>query len=274
MAVDGDLDALSHIAFPRALFGLFAQVALVLSGFFALTAAYEAACLRWLIEGRSRGPLGFSFDAEARRIYAGYWLWAFLYLVIAVAVGSLFGALAMGLVALGVDVNAVDQPASPLQVAARLTQGGVTAAIGVRFAPAAALAMARGRLSFLNAWAMTRPMFWPLFSAYAALYALLAGALSLTWGFGAAALFGGVLPKIAALGAGPDPQVVLGILGNALLEPRAGLIGLILLAAHLLIAALFMVALFGVNARVAMDCDTSFRPSEARAGTQGRGPAL
>jgi len=252
MAVDGDLEALSRIAFPSPLFGLFAQFVLVLFGYFAISAAYEAACLRWLIATRVEGRLGFSFAAEARRIYVGYWAWAALFLVITVGVASLFGALAMGLVALGVDINAVDQPTSPLQVAARLTQIGVIAALGTRFAPTAALSLTREGLSFTAAWSVTRPIFAPLLVSYTALYALLVAALLSVWTIGAALLFGGVVPKIAALGAGPDPQVVLGILGNALLEPRAGVIGFILLAVHAVIAPIFMVALFGVNARVAM----------------------
>lgn len=257
MAVDGDLQALSHIPFPPVLFGLFAQCVLVLFCYFALSAAYEACCLRWLIQGRQEGLLGFDFGPDERRIYAGYWVWGLLYLTVWVAIGGVFGALAMGLVALGVDVDAVDQPASPLQVAARLAQLGVIAAIGIRFAPAAALSIARGRLSFASAWLETKPRFASLAMSYAALYALLAAALAATWALGALALFSGAFPTIAALGPGPDPQVVLGILGNALLEPRAGLIGFILLAVHLAIAPVFMVALFGVNARVAL----SARPS-------------
>ena len=38
-------------------------------------AAYEAACLRWMLRGEAPGLVGFTFDHDMWRVYGVYWCW-------------------------------------------------------------------------------------------------------------------------------------------------------------------------------------------------------
>lgn len=55
-----------------------------------LFAAYEAACLRWLVRGERAGVLGLSLGADTWRVFATYWVWIGLLIVFCTAVAGFY----------------------------------------------------------------------------------------------------------------------------------------------------------------------------------------
>jgi len=78
-------------AFIGGVFGLIGTVFLILIVFYLALAAYEAACLRWIIRGEAPGFFGWRFDNDMWRVYGIYWCW----LVIHYAVGFATSVVAM-----------------------------------------------------------------------------------------------------------------------------------------------------------------------------------
>ncbi|HYD88488.1 MAG TPA: hypothetical protein VEA80_13515 [Vitreimonas sp.] len=150
---------------------------------FILVAAYEAACLRWMIHGEVKGLFGLTLGADTWRVYGGYWAWAIFSGILSVAV----------IVAFPFVYSFAIERLGPSAPAARwgplaLLSVVITYAC-VSFAPANATSMAKRSSSFFSAWIVSRGRFWHLLVAYAVvwgIYVLIAGGLAvgaLVWLF-------------------------------------------------------------------------------------------
>jgi hypothetical protein len=64
-------------------FGLVGSAFLLMIPLYLCVAAYEAACLRWMIRGEAPGLFGWRFDDDTWRVYGVYWCW----LAVKMAVG-------------------------------------------------------------------------------------------------------------------------------------------------------------------------------------------
>jgi hypothetical protein len=166
------------------MFLLIGSVFLLLFPLYFAFAAYEAACLRWMIRGEAPGLFGFAFDHDMWRVYGVYWCWFIGQMAISYAMSILllpFTFAAMGQILAGGRVTPNDFPHWMLtvQLPLALLQYAPLLFFGVRFAPAAATCVARRRFSFFEAWTVTRDRFWAMFGSFAVLWliAVLAGAV-------------------------------------------------------------------------------------------------
>jgi len=128
-----------------------------------LFAAFEAACLRWLVRGESGGGLlGLTFGADTWRVLATYFVWLGLFIAFAILV-AVFYALCVVVANMGGPARLVALllgALAPLGFIALMIWGGV------RFAPAAANSIARRRFAFFEAPRITRGRFWELLGSF------------------------------------------------------------------------------------------------------------
>jgi hypothetical protein len=222
--------------FGAALIGFFFLVAL-----YVLAAAYEAACLRWMIRREAPGWFGLNLGADTWRVYSGYWVWFLIQMAVSMVVSIVMMPLTfMAMIPAG-DVAPEAQMASLLgmQFLVAVVQYAVLIFIGVRFAPAAATSIARRRFSFFEAWKVTRGRFWALFGSFFILMIayLIVLAIFMT------AVFATIYNATGGLGGAgaPDP--------SAIFQPNvlASFGGLYVLLVGT--GVLYVVLSFGVNAR-------------------------
>jgi hypothetical protein len=141
--------------------GLIGLVALV------LFAAFEAACLRWLVRGESGGGLlGLTAGADTWRVFATYFVWLALFIVFCIVIG-LFYVMTGFIANIGGPARIVAMllgALAPIAFLALLIWGAVT------FAPAAATSIARRRFAFFEAPRVTRARFWELLGSFVILW--------------------------------------------------------------------------------------------------------
>ena len=126
-------------------------------------AAYEAACLRWLIRGEAGGGLmGLRFGADTWRVFCVYLLWIVFGIVFVVALVLFYVALNM----LGGPGGAMRMVAILIGALAPLGLIALLIWLSTRLAPAAATSVARGKIAFFGAWGVTHGRFWPLLGAF------------------------------------------------------------------------------------------------------------
>jgi len=211
-----------------------------------LFAAYEAACLRWMIRGETKGLFGLALDDDTWRIYGIYWVWFLL-----IMLGSIAFLIVMAI--LGGVIASTAGADSPVMFVLPLLFFIVPIYFSTRLAPAAATAVAERRFAFFDAWTTSSDRFWALFGAFFLLwlvYILLTCALSLGW------LSWAVGPRLMEIfAASSDPAAMSIAINQATMEamtaPGGMLIYLGVSAVTWIIAIIFYVALFGVNARAA-----------------------
>jgi hypothetical protein len=225
---------------------------LVLSVFVVLVlhyiamAAYEAGSLKWMIRGEVDGPLGLSLGADTWRIYSTYWIWFLLNLAFSIVMGVL-RAVVMGVVAVG---SGGDPTSMLVLFPVLLLEYALMAFFAVRLAPAAATSIARRQFSFFQAWTVTRGRFWALFGAFALIYLIYLAIWAVLLGVGGATMLTGL--GAAFMQAGGNPDTAAAALMAALFSPAnwaaLGVLYIVMLA----MGMVFMVAVFGVNARAAI----------------------
>lgn len=128
-------------------------------------AAFESACLRWMIRGERSSPFGLHFGADMWRVYGTYWAWLVYAIVCVIAffivlfIAGLVGGAAGG----ASGTNGVGG-----WLAAALIFVGCLAwvFVTVRLAPAAAASVGAGKFAPFKAWGATRGRFWALFGAF------------------------------------------------------------------------------------------------------------
>ncbi|MBL8537208.1 MAG: hypothetical protein JNM59_07370 [Hyphomonadaceae bacterium] len=210
-------------------------------------AAFEAACLRWLVRNETSGFLGLGLGADTWRVFALYWIWflcglIFLALVVAfyVALRAVSGLhAALGVVTVFVGALA------PLGLAALVIWAGV------RLSPAAALSIAYKRLVFLDAWKATRGKFWPALGAFVLVivgYIIAATILDAILRIPFATVLTPVWHDVV-LNNG-DPENLLRALRDTFSQPQYIAFGLLYAAVIAAVVCVFYVAYYGVNARL------------------------
>jgi hypothetical protein len=239
------------------MFGIFGWLFLLLIPFYFATAAFEAACLRWMIRGEAPGLFGLTFDHDMWRVYGVYWVWFLALLVVNFAASLLMlplmfvmmgDVMAQG----GTTPNSAEMFELQLKVQSlSLLQYIPLAFIGIRFGPAAATSVARKEFSFFEAWKVTRDRFLPLLGSYALLWFLMAVAFAVSCAVFYSAMFGPLISDVIA--AWPSlPETVFERYRDAFFTPsNMMLIGVAYLFNLALLLA-YTVLSYGINARAVL----------------------
>jgi hypothetical protein len=237
--------------------GLFVWTFVFLFPFFIATAAYEAACLRWMIRGEAPGPFGMVLNNDAWRVWGVYWIWLIVHIVVGFATSMLMFPI-MFMMMGDVIVQGGPEPDSAavmeLQLklqALSLIQYVPLAFIGIRLGPAAATSIARKQFSFFEAWRVTEDRFWALFGSYALLWLIFGIAHVAVFAAVYGALFGPLIADIVA--AWPDlpadaPERYLSIFAAPQSWATIGIGYLVGLALSLS----YSVLSYGINARAVL----------------------
>lgn len=233
---------------PQSVMALGGWYFLCLIFFYLLLAAYEAACLRWMIRGETKGVFGLALDGDTWRVYFTYWIWFFLliavYFVVAiVVVGTVAGA-AMG--AQG-NPDALGAMGPLALIVALLVIAGLIY-FGVRFAPAAATSVAKRRFAFFDAWTVTKGRFWALLGAFVLLWLMYFVGVIILSTIASFAMAGSMMSQMQTGAEPATPEQAMAMFASpSVWIPLAIVYGLMIVGAFV-----FYVALFGVNARAAL----------------------
>ena len=226
---------------------------LFMLAYYILFAAYEAACLKWLVRGETGGFFGLSLGADTWRVWLSYWVWLvvllgfyFLFFIaLAVAGGGAFVAMGGG----GDKNGAAGGAAALVMILVCLAVFAAVIYVAVRLAPATATSIIAKRFAFFDAWKATKGRFWSLFGAFVLLWVLyfisaiiIEIVIGIVAGGTMAATFGG------AGGNNTDPSAVFAALTSPTMLVVFGLIYVAIFA----LAMTFLVAMYGVNARAAI----------------------
>jgi len=225
-----------------------------------LFAAFEAACLRWLVRGESGGGLlGLRFGADTWRVFAIYWIWVGLWLA-AIIVIALFYLLLRAIAGVHPAVQWI-----MLLIAALAPLGIIALAIwgSVRLAPAAAVTIRDQKLAFFRAWGETRRWFWPLLGAfvivaigYFVIAMIVQQVLSIPFNEPTQAL-------MADMMAGASSEEVMRRAIETFMTPGFIALGVIYLLVTQVMSFVFYIAYFGVNARAALAAKEEQAPESA-----------
>jgi hypothetical protein len=232
---------------PASVMAVGGWYALAMIFFYLLLASWEAACLRWMIRGETKGFFGLALDADTWRVYFTYWIWFFLliavYMVIVVVT---FGAVAGAALSAQGDPESLGAmaPAVLVIVPALLL---LLLFLGVRFAPAAATSIAKRRFAFFDAWTVTKGRFWAMLGAFVLLWLMYVVGVMILSGIGAFAMGAGMMSQMQTGAEPATAQEAFALFASpAVWVPLALCYGLMIVGAFV-----FYVALFGVNARAA-----------------------
>src|SRR6185312_10140082 len=173
------------LAFVSGAFGLIGTTFLLLIPLYIALAAYEAACLRWMIRGEAPGWFGWRFDDDTWRVYGIYWCWLVTHFAVGMVVGTLMMPIMFATMPIfnnggaPPDFQTMMRWQFTVQLPLTLVQYVPLIFLGVRLGPAAATSIARRRFSFLEAWTVTRGRFWELLGTFAVLWLVAAIAMAL-----------------------------------------------------------------------------------------------
>jgi hypothetical protein len=234
---------------PPSVMALVGWYMLFMIVFYLALAAYEAACLRWMIRGETKGFFGLALDGDTWRVYFTYWVWFFLaialYFVVTIAAVGVIAGIAVG-----------GGPQNDPSALASLGIGAIAACFlvlllfiyfAVRFAPAAATSVAKRRFAFFDAWTVTKGRFWALLGAFLLLWLMYVVGIFIFYAAIFVALGTSMWSQIASGGGPMSEQEAL-----AMFASPSVWIPLALVYALLIVGGfVFYVALFGINARAA-----------------------
>jgi hypothetical protein len=231
---------------PASVLSIFPAYVLFLFVYYLLFAAYEAACLKWMIRGESDGLFGLSLGADTWRVWAGYWIW-FLLLIAAYVVCGIVAFVFLGsLFAIGSTGD--PSAATSIGMIAPLLFLVILALVlffAVRLAPAAATSVARRKFAFFDAWTVTKGRFWELLGAFAMLFVMyLVAVMILSFGIVMAI---GMSAGSAAMNPNASQEDMMRVLASPQTIVPIVLIYLLIIA----VAFTWILAMFGVNARAA-----------------------
>lgn len=231
---------------PASVIALFPAYFLLMFVYYLLFAAYEAACLKWMIHGEVSGPFGISLGADTWRVWAGYWLWFLLF------VGAYIGFFIVALIFMG-SMFAIG-PTADASIAGSLVlivpfivllALVLIVYFAVRFAPAAATSIARRRFSFFQAWTVTKGRFWELLGSYVLLFIMYFVAVIIAC---VGIVFAITMSTGSTLQSGASSEEAMAAVFSSpsTIAPVAALYLLMLVAAFV-----WILMMFGVNARAA-----------------------
>jgi len=225
----------------------------VLAGLASLIvfAAFEAACLRWLVRGESGGGvLGLTPGADTWRVFAVYFAWLGLFIAFSILI-VLFYTLTTAIANIGGAARIIAMllgALAPLGFLALLIWGAV------RLAPAAATSIARRRFAFFAAPRVTRGRFWPLLGSFVILWVgcfvivLIVGSIIQMPAQSVMA------PVVADMMTGASSEI-----GPRMLEAMNSPVYLASMGAYTVFSAIasivLYIAMFGVNARAVLAAD-------------------
>lgn len=223
--------------------------ALALQGAIYLArAAYEAACLRWMIRGETGGLFGLTLGADTWRVVVCYLLWYVLLMALTIACTLVC---VLTFVAIGVASGAGQDPQNAvagLVIAAPLMMLAVLALLvifGVRLAPMAATAVGTRSWNYFDAWKVTRGKFWSLLGAFLIVVAIFAAVSVVLQTVFGVTILAGLIGHIAGLGEGATPEQVFAMLT----APEISIPIAVFAALMGVIGTIFYMAFAGVNAR-------------------------
>lgn len=234
---------------PQSVMAMGAWYVLFLFFFYLLLAAYEAACLRWMIRGETKGLFGLALDADTLRVYFGYWIWFFLlmaaYLVFVFAIVGTVAGTAMSGQGASPDALGAMGPVVVILLALLLV---ALIYFSVRFSPAAATSIAKRRFAFFDAWTVTKGRFWGLFGAFVLLWLMYIVGVFILSGVAGFAMAAGMMGQMQTGQEPATPQDAAAMFAQpSVWIPLAAIYGVMIIGAFV-----FYVALFGVNARAAV----------------------
>ena len=236
---------------PAGFFILFLTILPFLFAFYVLTAAFEAACLRWLVRGESGGGImGLSFGADTWRVYLVYWIWFFLYMAFSIIGGIVSGIVVMGAFMSGSRTGDLASMGGLIgaSLIVRLLLYFVFLYFAVRWAPASAMSVARKQFSFFESWDVTKSRFWPLFGSFLIVVLIALGIEIVLGGIVFGVAMSGAWSAIVAAGPTPTPAQTSAIL-SALFTPQNFAVLCGTYVVFLALALVLYVMFYGINAR-------------------------
>lgn len=221
-----------------------------------LLAAFEAACLRWMVRGEQGGGVfGLNAGADTWRIFGLYWVWLGLGLLSVCGVVLFYVALRFfgSLHPIAQTVGIIIGVLAPLAFAA------LAIFFAVRLSPAAANTIGRKSFSFFGVWPLTRGKFWNLLGGfviavvgYLVVQTIVGGVLGIP-------INNAVQSTMFEIMHGTPGATAFARLRETFLSPmNIGLLAIYLIAVRA-VALVFVVAWFGINA-------SAVRSDEAPAG--------
>lgn len=252
MQAETDPAALERLGAPSTIAGIMLLYLVFIFVVCLWFAAYEAACLRWMIRGEQKGPFGFTLDADTWRVYGTYWAWLIFMVLGFIALMIILGVLG-GVLGVLLGQNAATSGAAAGLAVLPLLAIFVPVYFATRFAPAAATSVAQERFKFFDAWKVSKGRFWALFGAFFLLwliYIVVAIGLTCAW------LMWTLGPSAAnIMSQSSDPTAMSLAINQAMMDAMGTPVGIATyIAVQLLtmaVALMFYVALFGINARAA-----------------------
>lgn len=235
---------------PSSVMSLMGSYSLFMIVFYLLLASYEAACLRWMIRGETKGFFGLALDGDTLRVYFTYWVWFFLliaaYFILAIGVFGVIAGTAAGGQATANDPSAMASLGIGVVVAV-LAALLLLIFFAVRFAPAAATSIAKRRFAFFDAWTVTKGRFWALLGAFLLLWLMYFVGISIFYSVVVFALGANMWTQMAS-GAGPaTEQEALAMFSSPSVWAPIAVVYVLMIVGGFV----FYIALFGINARAA-----------------------
>lgn len=223
--------------------------------YFILIAAYESACLRWMIRGERSGALQLCFGADMWRVYGTYWVWLLFFVLSGILFWIVMLVVGIAAGSAGDGKNAMMPGLAVMAACIVWVLAWIT--VAVRLAPAAATSVGIGEFAPLKAWSVSGGRFWALFGSFllATLLYIIVGIVLGVVFFGA--FYGAVFGQIDWSQATSDPvafnrsyeQAMMQALHNQFSNPVAIATyfgGQVVMWA---LAIVFYLLLFGINAR-------------------------
>ncbi len=245
----GDQAQIANLPPPSGIFIFIPLYFLFLFCLFVALAAFEAACLRWMIRGEVSGFFGLNLGADTWRVYGTYWVWFGLFIAFYIGF-AIFSFM------LGGAAAVADQSGNMMMATVFLLPLTFCLALiifGVRLAPAAATSVGRGEFSFFKAWTVTSGRFWSLLGALL-LLGIIYVVASIVIGIGGFGLIlGAAAPAIDWASAAHDPQAFSAAYTEAIMKvfstPLSIGLYIALQVVSWAVALFFYVGFYGINAR-------------------------
>jgi hypothetical protein len=248
-----EVDQTAAMNFVFGMFGLFGTGLLFLFPLYVALAAYEAACLRWMIRGEAPGLFGLALNNDTWRVYGVYWVWFVGQMAVSMACSMVllpFMFADMGELARSQDPDAAWRWQLKFQLIS-LVQYVPLLLLGPRLAPAAATAIARRRFSFFEAWSATEDRYFAMLGSFA-LITVPAIAIYVAVSLGASLAYYGSWAEVVAMWTRPPTPEQAREAWQAGLTARSLTISAVSLGVILVLWLVWTLLSFGINARAAM----------------------
>lgn len=245
------------LAFVGGVFGLVGTTFLLMIPLYFALAAYEAACLRWMIRGEAPGFLGWRVDHDMWRVYGIYWCWLIAHFAVGMVVGTLMMPIMFATMPIFTnngappDITSMWRWQLTVQLPLSMLQYLPLIFIGVRFGPAAATSIARQRFSFFEAWTVTRGRFWELLGSFAVLWLVAGVVLAVILALTTGPILAQLWPLFHGIWQKPSPESMQAYF-NAIFSPQSLLLAALGYSGYFVVLLGVALMSYGVNARAAM----------------------